>query len=72
MCPPTCLWIWCLLDLIHSSAFFVFRMKYRVDKDSPSNWDQPDEVYEILSKSTRQGLARANEAKRTATLLDFQ
>lgn len=46
------------------------RMKYGVDKDSPSNWDQPDEVYEILSKPTRQGAARIKEARRKATLLD--
>lgn len=44
-------------------------MKYGVDKDSPSNWDQPDAVYEILSKPTRQGAARAKEARQTATLL---
>lgn len=35
------------------------RMRYHVDKDSPSKWNQPDEVYEILSKPTRQGLSRA-------------
>lgn len=46
-------------------------MKYGVDKDSPSNWDQPDEVYEILSKPTRQGAARAKDAQRRATLLDL-
>lgn len=45
-------------------------MKYGVDKVSPSNWDEPDEVYEILSKPTRQGSARAKEALRSATLLD--
>eukprot|EP00752_Nemacystus_decipiens_P015087 g13441.t1 len=51
-------------------SFYTKKMKYSVDKDSPSNWDQPDEVYEILSKPTRQGSARAKEAMRTATLLD--
>ena len=59
-------------DFLSSTSGLASRMKYCVDKDSPSNWDQPDEVYEILSKPTRQGLARANEAKRAATLLDFQ
>eukprot|EP00903_Cladosiphon_okamuranus_P018756 g17258.t1 len=50
-------------------SFYTKKMKYGVDKDSPSNWDQPDEVYEILSKPTRQGVARAKVALRTATLL---
>ncbi|CAM9408053.1 unnamed protein product [Sphacelaria rigidula] len=40
-------------------SFYTTKMRYCVDKDSPSNWDQPDEVYEILSKPTRHGLARA-------------
>lgn len=57
--------------LRHALGFgFVCRMRYGVDKDSPCNWDQPDEVYEILSKPTRQGSARAKEALRSATLLD--
>ncbi|CAM9556058.1 unnamed protein product [Ectocarpus sp. 12 AP-2014] len=51
-------------------SFYTKKMRYGVDKDSPSNWDQPDEVYEILSKPTRQGAARTKEAQRTATLLD--
>ncbi|CAM9806092.1 unnamed protein product [Scytosiphon promiscuus] len=51
-------------------SFYTKKMKYGVDKDSPSNWDQPDEVYEILSKPTRHGSARAKEALRSATLLD--
>lgn len=59
------------IELVSLVLLFGFcRMKYGVDKDSPSNWDQPDEVYEILSKPTRQGAARAKEEKRTATLLD--
>lgn len=45
------------------------RMRYCIDKASPSNWDQPDEVYEILSKPTREGVARA-EKDRTATLME--
>lgn len=49
---------------------FACRMKYGVDKDSPTNWDQPDEVYEILSKPTRHGAARTKETKRAATTLD--
>lgn len=43
-------------------------MKYGRDKDSPFNWDQPDAVYEILSKPTRQGAMRAKEALRAAAL----
>ena len=46
------------------------RMKYSIDEDSPSNWDRPDEVYEILSKPTRHWAARASLGREATMMLD--
>ncbi|CAM9562836.1 unnamed protein product [Ascophyllum nodosum] len=51
-------------------SFYTKRMKYSIDEDSPSNWDRPDEVYEILSKPTRHWAARASLGREATMMLD--
>ncbi|CAN0207667.1 unnamed protein product [Discosporangium mesarthrocarpum] len=43
-------------------SFYMEKMKYQVDTDSPSLWGR-DEPYEILSKATRAGMLRADGVK---------